>query len=178
MTETKTKQRWNRKGFLARDWIMALILFTGVVALSTLMVAQQATDYDNLDIIDEDILEDFGNLQQTTSVAKEAFDVTNDKDALTITGSFSILFQSAFSVIALIFNSIAIATSQLASFGEFIGLPTAVSNLIFPIIISLITVVLVFVIISTTTRRDFAILPPIALPPITPSPMMGLVRII
>lgn len=155
MTEQKQITNWNRKGqFLARDWLMALVLFTGIIALATLMVTSTATEYENTGIIDEEILEDFGNLQDTTDIAGAAFDATNKQGALTITGSFSILFQSAFTVISLIFNSMAIATSQLTSFGDFLGVPKVVTNIIFPLIISLLTIALVFIIISTTTRRE------------------------
>ena len=151
----KNKLKINRKGqFLPRDWLIALILFSGVIALGTVMVASQASDYGNLDIIDSSISQNFGDLQEATDIASLAFDATNRKGALTITGSFSILFQSAFTIIALIFNSVAIATGQLSSFGEFVGMPTAVSQILFPILISVLMVVLVFAIISTTTRRE------------------------
>jgi len=83
MTKNIVQKVWNRKKmnkggqFLARDWLMSLIIFSGVVALATLMVTSIATEYDNPGIVDEDILEDFGNLQAATDIAGNAFDATN-----------------------------------------------------------------------------------------------------
>ena len=147
---------WNRKKgqFLPRDWVMSLILFGGVVLLATLMVSSLAVEYDNTGIIDEDIAEDFGDLTASTNIAKAAFDATNKQGALTITGSFSILFQSAFTIISLIFGSLGIVSSQFTALGTFLGMPSEVSSVIFVILLSLAMVVLVFGIISTTQRRE------------------------
>lgn len=146
----------NRKGqFLARDWVIALILFSGVVSLFVLMVAAGADTYSAPGIINDDIQEDFGNLQETTDIAGTAFEAASEKGGLSVGTSFGLLFNSAFTVISLVFNSVGIATTWLASFGELLGIPTTISSVLFALLISVVMIILVFVIISTTTRRDF-----------------------
>ena len=151
-----TKQKMNKSGqFLARDWVIALVLFSGIMALFVLMVASGADTYDRPDIINEDVEANFANLQNTTDIASTAFEASSEKGGLSVATSFGLIFNAGFTVISLVFNSVSISTSWLSSFGELVGIPTAVSTIFFSILISVVMIVLVFVIISTTTRRDF-----------------------
>lgn len=152
----KQNRYMNRNGqWLARDWVISLILFSGVVALFTLMVASSADTYNTPGIVNAQVAEDFGNIQDTTAIASSAFSTASDKGGLSVTNSFGLVFNAGFTVISLVFNSVSISTTWLASFGELLGIPTAVSSVLFSILISIVMVILVFVIISTTTRRDF-----------------------
>lgn len=156
MTEQMKLPKMNKRGqFLARDWVISLIIFTGFISLTVLFVTGLATEYDNTDIVDESIVENYGFLDNTTSIASQAFDATNEREGLSFLGSFDILFSSAFTVISLVFGSISLAGSAMAQFAIDFGIPSQVANVLFPMFLSIITVILVFVIISTTTRRDF-----------------------
>lgn len=149
------KIKMNKKAqFLARDWIMALLLFSGIIALGVLMVTDLASEYDNTDIVDQSIVDNYGNLTQSTDIVSSAFSATNEKQGLSFLGTFDILFSSAFTVISLVFNSISIIGGVMSQFVQDFGVPTAVANIIFPMFLSIITVILIFVVISTTTRRD------------------------
>ena len=149
-------ERMNKKGqFLARDWVIALIIFSGLMGLIVLMVASQADTYGTPGIVDASVEEDFANLQDTADIAGTAFEAASEKGGLSVATSFGLIFNAGFTVISLVFNSVSLSTAWLASFGELVGIPTAVSAVLFAILISVIMVVLVFVIISTTTRRDF-----------------------
>lgn len=148
------RKQWNKNAFLARDWIISLIIFAGIVSLAVIMVASNATEYGNTGIIDESIKENFGNLQNSTSIATSAFDAANEKGGLSVASSFGLLFNSAFTVISLVFGSIGIAGAQLFALSEYLGVPTEVAQVLFPMFISILTVILVFLIISSTTRRD------------------------
>lgn len=149
-------EKMNKKGqFLARDWVMSIILFAGIIALAVLSVSSLAVEYNNEDIINEDIEDNYAKVSETTALATAAFDAANEKEGLSFAGSVDVLFTSAFTVIALVFNSIGIATGQMLSFGEDFGIPTAVSAIFFGVITAILMVILVFVIISTTTQRRF-----------------------
>jgi len=141
--------------FLARDWVIALVLFSGLMALMVLMVASQADTYNTPGIVDDEVAADFANLEETTTIASTAFESASDKGGLSVATSFGLIFNSGFTVISLVFNSVSISTAWLASFGELMGIPTAVSAVLFSLLISIVMIILVFVIISTTTRRDF-----------------------
>lgn len=146
----------NKKGqFLARDWVIALILFSSVMALMVIIVAGQADTYNNNAIINPKIQENYAKIDQTTEIAKSSFDATNEKTGLSFFGAFDTLFTSAFTVISLVFNSVGIAGSTMSSFAEDFGVPSQVAGVVFPMFLAIVMVIIVFVILSTTTRRDF-----------------------
>lgn len=144
------KSQW-----LARDWIIALILFSGVIALMVLMVAGQAQEYNNNAIINPAIQENYAKLDATTQIAQDSFDATNNKEGLSFFGAFDTLFTSAFTVISLVFNSIGMAGTTMSNFATDFGVPSQVAGVVFPMFMAIIIVIIVFVILSTTTRRDF-----------------------
>lgn len=146
----------NKKAqFLARDYVIAIILFSGVMALMVLMIAGTADTYNNNAIIDPNIEENYADLSETTAIASSAFDATSENEGLTFFGAFDTIFNSAFTVISLIFSSVGIAGSAMSNIALDLGIPTAVANIFFPMMLAILMVIIVFVILSTTTRRDF-----------------------
>ena len=146
----------NKKGqFLARDWVISIILFSGLVALIVLAIASMSDQYDNPDIVNNDIAANYGNITETTQIAQSAFDAANEKEGLTFVGSIDVMFGAAFTVIALTFNSVGLATGYLTSFASDFKIPSSVAVIVVGILISILMVILVFVILSTTTQRDF-----------------------
>lgn len=144
-----------RAQFLARDWVISLILFSGIIGLLVLMITSMATDYDNTSIVNSAIQENYANLEETTSIASQAFDAAQEKGGLSLIGTFDVLFSAAFTVFALIFNSVGLSTGYMTQFTEDFNVPTSIAGIFFGMIIAILMVILVFVIISTTTRRDF-----------------------
>ena len=145
----------NKKGqFLGRDWVVAVIIFSGIIALGFLMAADFAVSYDNADVIDENIEERYASVTETTAVADSAFSAISSKEGLTLVGAFDILFASGFTVISLLLNSVFIMSASLQSFGADFGIPTQVTAIFFSVAISVISTILVFIVISSTTRRD------------------------
>ena len=145
----------NKKAqFLGRDWVVAVILFSGIIALGFLMVSDFAISYNNENIIDEDIENRYASVTETTAVADSAFSAISSKEGLTLVGAFDILFASGFTVISLLLNSVFIMSASLQSFGADFGIPTAITGILFSVMISVISTILVFIVISSTTRRD------------------------
>jgi hypothetical protein len=64
----------NKKGLTARNWIIALILFTGLFTLGTLMAADLANNYGNSDILDDSINERYGLISNSTGLVSESLD--------------------------------------------------------------------------------------------------------
>lgn len=154
--ENKFSRLKEKRGqFLARDYVISIILFSGIMSLLVLMIASGADTYDNPGIINSDVEADFANLEDTTDIASSAFEAASEKGGLSVATSFGLIFNAGFTVISLVFNSVGISVSWLASFGELVGIPTVISAALFSVLIAVLMTVLVFVIISTTTRRDF-----------------------
>lgn len=144
----------NKKGFIARDFVVALILFSGVIALMTLAIASIADDYGNTDVINEDFADKFDRLEDNTGRVTEMFDSTSGKGGLSLIGTFDVLFNGAFSVISLVFSGVTSVGSQLLGFSEFFGIPAEVAGVFFTIILSIMTALVVFIVISSVSRRE------------------------
>ena len=146
--------KMNRKGFIARDFVVAMILFSGLIALMTLVVASIASDYGNNDLISEDFSNKFDRFDENTGRVTEMFDSANSEEGLSLIGTFDVLFNSAFSIISLVFSGVSSVGSQLLGFSEFFGIPSEVAGVFFTIILSILTALIVFIVISSVSRRE------------------------
>ncbi len=139
----------NKKGWVARDFIIAMLVFSGVMAMFVVMIASIADDYDNPDIINDEFSEKFDKFSEDTERAGEMWTATTSEGGLSLVGTADLLFFSTFKVISLVFTSVVSAGQQLAGFGEFFGIPTAISSIFMVLIFTILTVSIVFIIISS-----------------------------
>lgn len=144
----------NKKGFIARDFVLAMILFSGVIALAFLAVADLADTYDNPNVVDEGFTDNFERFQNETDRASQIFDAATSNEGLSLIGTFDVLFSSSFTVISLVFGGVAAVGSQVANFGSYFGIPSTVTKTFFTILLSGLTILIVFIIISSVSRRD------------------------
>jgi len=145
----------NKKGWVARDFVIAVLLFSGVLALFVVMIGSIANDYDNPNVIDEDFSDKFDKFSEDTDRAGEMWEAATGEDGLSLVGTADLLFFSTFRVISLIFNSVVATGTQLASFGEYFGIPTEITGIFMVLIFSILTVSIVFIIISSVrSGRD------------------------
>lgn len=144
----------NKRGFKTSDWIIATIIFSGIIALGVIAVNDLATQYDNTDIIDSDFSDKFDKFENNTAIAADAFSEASGEGGLTLIGSFDVLFNSAFTIIALVFSSLSIVGSQAFGFTEFFGIPSTVAKIFFTLILSILTTIILFLVINSVTRRD------------------------
>jgi hypothetical protein len=68
---------------------------------------------------------------------------------LSLVGTADLLFFSTFRVISLVFSSVVAAGQQMAGFGEFFGIPSEISSIFMVLIFTILTVSIVFIIISS-----------------------------
>lgn len=144
----------NKKGFIARDFVLAMILFSGLIVLSILAVTSLANDYDNPNVIDEEFQNNFERFENETERASRMFDAASSEEGLSFIGTFDVLFRSAFTVISLVFSGVSAVGSQIANFGSYFGIPSTVAKTFFTILLSALSVLIVFIIISSTTQRN------------------------
>jgi hypothetical protein len=145
----------NKKGWSARDFVIATLLFSGGIALFMLMVGALANDYDNANVVDEEFSNKFDRFNEDTDRAVEMWNATTSEGGLSLVGTTELLFFSTFRVISLVFNGVVSAGEQLSGFGEFFGIPSEVAGIFFVMIFSILTVFIVFIIISSVrSGRD------------------------
>lgn len=139
----------NRKGWTTRDFIIGMLLFSGGVALFVMMFGALASDYDKDGIINPDFAEKFDKFESDTERAGEMWDALTSEGGLSLVGTADLLFFSTFRVISLVFNSVVAAGSQIAGFGEYFGIPTEVTAILGVLIFTILTVSIVFIVISS-----------------------------
>lgn len=146
----------NNKGqFLARDWIIATILFSGFIVLFVLAVGSLADEYGVADVVvSEEFSDTFDNFEDTTQNAQEMFEAASSKEGLSLEGTFEVLFSSTFTVISLVFTSVTSVAGQVFGFVEYFGIPSSVGATIGIILLSILSVIIVFIIVSSVSRRD------------------------
>ncbi len=135
---------------MAKDFIVAMLIFSGVLALLVVMIGSFANDYDNPNVIDPEFSAKFDKFDNDTARIGSMWSALNAKDGLSLIGTAEVLFSSTLQVISLIFSSVTAAGKQIAGFGEYFGIPTAISQIFLVLIFATLTVYIVFIILNST----------------------------
>lgn len=138
----------NKKAFSTMNFVIAMLLFSGVVALFVLAVGSLANEYENTNVINEDFSAQFDKFEEDTARTQEMWNATTGEGGLSLVGSVEILFFSTFRVIQLVFSSVVEAGTQLFSLGEYFGIPSTVSAIFFALIATALTVIIIFRVLS------------------------------
>lgn len=139
----------NKKGWTSKDFLVAMLIFSAGIALFMLMVGSLANDYGNTDIVNDEFSNKFDKFSEDTSRAGEMWDAATAEGGLSLIGTTELIFFSTFKVISLIFNAVVGAGQQLAGFGEFFGIPSAVTSIFLVLIFTILTVFIVITILSS-----------------------------
>ena len=149
------KNMRNKKGMLARDWIIMLVIFGAITSLGFLFVADMAgteTGYNVSGMVDPDFQEDYNTLSNTSTDIYKMQNATASGEGMSVISTYTEVFKATFSIISIVFGSLGIVNNVLANFAIDFGVPTAVANIIFPAILVMIIATLVFVIISAVSK--------------------------
>jgi len=138
----------NKKAFATMDFIIAMLIFSGVIGLLVVAVGSLANDYNNPNVINPEFSEKFDNFENNTVRAQEMWNATTGEGGLSLVGTVEVLFFSTFQVISLIFTSVFEAGRQLFGIGEFFGIPSSVSAIFFILLFAILTVIIIFKILS------------------------------
>jgi len=142
----------NKKGFLARHWMVAFTVGVAVMALSYLMVQGLATQYDNLDVIDPSFQSTYDRYSDLEGNVDSMFEEASSEEGLSVVGTFTVIFGATFTILQLIFSSLLLPGTMLRQFSIDVGAPTLVANIIFTLPLVVVTIVIVLVIISSISR--------------------------
>jgi len=146
----------NKKGeMLARDFIIMLVLFGAVVAIGSLIVidmADPSTGYNVTNMTDESFQENYDTLTETTSTIYQMQNATTSEQGTSVISTYTTMFTATFSIISLIFGSFGVAGDTMTNFAVDFGVPSSLANIIFPAILVLLIVAIVFVVISSVSR--------------------------
>ena len=153
MDNGKVKNKMgNKRGFLTRNFVIAGILFSGVVALYVLAIAGISSEYDSTLLINEDFAENYNKLTQQTERVETAREAASAGDGLSFIGTFDVAFQSTFTVIQMVFQTLDLFGDITGNFAEDFGVDPSVTRIAFLIALAILTTLIVWTWISSISR--------------------------
>ncbi len=142
----------NKKGFLTREFIIAGILFSGMVALFVLMIAGIGDEYDSTLLTNEAFASNYDTLVQQTNRIETAREAASAGEGLSFVGTFDVAFQSTFTVFQMIFQTLNIFGNMSDSFSEDFGIDPTITRITFLIALAALTTYIVWNIVSSISR--------------------------
>ena len=141
-----------KKAFLTRDFVIAGILFSGLIALWVLAIAGIENEYDSDLLTNPSFAENYDRLATQTEKIETAREAAAAGEGLSFIGTFDVAFQSTFTVIQMVFSTLDLFGDMTGSFAEDFGLDPTVTSIVFLIALAILTTILVFVWISGISR--------------------------
>ncbi len=141
-----------KKSFLTRDFVIAGVLFSGMVALFVLAVAGISDEYDTDILTNEKFAETYDKLTEQTEKIETARETTAAGSGLSFLGTFDVAFSSTFVVFQMIFQSLGLFGDMSDTFSEDFGLDPTVVGVIFIVALSILTILIVWNIVSSISR--------------------------
>ena len=141
-----------KKAFLTRNFVIAGVLFSGIVALFVLAIAGISDEYDSTLLVNEEFAANYDKLIGQTSKIETARATASAGEGLKFRGTFDVVFQSTFTVIQMVFQSLDLFGNMSENFAEDFGVNPAVTRIVFLIGLAILTTLIVFAWISSISR--------------------------
>lgn len=142
-----------KKGFLTRDIIITALLFGVVVAIFTLAITDVSSNYGNSNLVDAAFSEKYDKLSALTAKVETARSSSSAGSKLSFVGAFDVAFKSTFTVIQMVFQSLALYTTMVDDFvSDYTFLDSGVMSTLLTVGLAILTVFLVFIWISSISR--------------------------
>ena len=141
-----------KKAFLTRNFVIAGILFSGVVALLVLAIAGIGDEYDSDLLTNPEFAENYDKLVEQTERIETARAAASAGEGLSFIGTFDVAFQSTFTVIQMVFQTLDLFGDVTSNFAEDFGVDPTVTRVVFLIGLAILTTLIVFVWISSISR--------------------------
>jgi len=141
-----------KKAWLTRDFVIAGILFSGLIALFVLAIAGIQDEYDSTLLTNEDFANNYDKLTEQTEKIETARQAAAAGEGLSFIGTFDVAFQSTFTVIQMVFSTVNLFGDMTGSFAEDFGFDPTVTKIVFLIALAILTTVIVFIWISSISR--------------------------
>ncbi len=141
-----------KKSFLTKDFVIAGVLFSGMVALFVLAIAGISDEYDTDILTDEKFAANYDKLIEQTNRIETARETTAAGSGLSFLGNFDVVFQSTITVFQMIFQSLGLFGNMSDTIADDFDLDPTVMAIVFIIALSILTALIVWNIISSVSR--------------------------
>jgi hypothetical protein len=143
----------NKKGFLLRDVVITGVLFTGIMALFVLMIGSISNNYNAPDLVSQEFSDNYDKLTNITSGIEISRGELSANQGFSLIGSFDIAWNSIFTVVSLVFSTLALyGTMASTMISQFTFIPASVIFIFMQIALSIFTAYIVFTWMSSVLR--------------------------
>ncbi len=145
----------NKKGILARDFIIILALFGGITGIGALIVIDMAnseTGYNVTNMTDEDFQSNYDTLSDTYDDVDLMKNATASGEGISVVSTYTTFFTATFNVITLVFRSPILIKNTFVNFADEFNIPSGVANIMFTLILTISLAIIIFVIISSVSK--------------------------
>ena len=145
----------NKKAeFNAKNFIIILILFAGIIGLGYAVVTDMSDQYDVEDMTDKDFEENYDVMSNISDDVYQMQNASTSREGTQSVSSYDILFTSTFTIIDLVFGSVETVNNLITNFAEDFGIPSVIANKIGMILILIIIVSIVFIVINSVRGTE------------------------
>lgn len=143
----------NKKGWLIRDFVIVGLIFGLVTGLFVILVASTANQYNNAEIISPEFAAHYSKLSTNLAQLNTANQAVQGAGGLNLIGAFNVAFNSVFTVIAMVWDSILVYTGMAGNIAsDFSFLDSGTILMFFGAVIAMLTAYLIFIWLSSVSR--------------------------
>ncbi len=144
----------NKKGFLLRDFMVALVISFSVLVILSLVVTDLAGDYGREDILDENFRTTYDRLEGIRANVTIIKTSALSEEGLSLWSTGVAIFKSVVGIIRLVVETPIFLTQTIASMGEDYGVPRSLTTIVITLIMSITLIILIFIGISSINRGN------------------------
>ncbi len=153
VNEQLIRRRWGiKKSFTTRDFVIAGLLFSGIISLFVLAVAGISDEYDTSILTNEDFSANYDRLTAQTERVEIARETAAAGGGLSFVGTFDVAFQSTFTVFQMVYQTLDLFGDTAGSFGDDFGLDSTVTKIVFLVGLAILTTFIVWQLVSAISR--------------------------
>jgi len=141
-----------KKSFTTRDFVIAGVLFSTIVALFVLAIAGIQDQYNTDILTNEDFSANYDKLSDQVSKIGTARNASAEASGLSLIGRFDVAFQSTFTVFQMVYQSLGLFDGMTQSFGGDFGLDETVTRIIFLSALAILTTLIVWQLVGAISR--------------------------
>ncbi len=143
----------NKRGWVTRDFVIAALLFTGVVAFFVLFMAGMSVEYNQPGLVSSSFSANYDKLGDLSEKVELMRSTTAGGEGLSLIGAFDIAFSATFTVIQLVFSTLALVGSIPAKIiVDFTFIDSMVAANFFILGLAILTTSIIFIWISSVSR--------------------------
>lgn len=142
-----------KKAWVTRDFVIAGLLFTGVITMFVLFIAGMSAEYNQPDLVSSSFSSNYDKLGEISDKVEVMRATTAAGEGLSLVGAFDIAFTATFTVIQLVFSTLALAGSLPAKIIiDFTFIDSKVAANFFVLGLAILTTSILFVWLSSVAR--------------------------